>query len=88
MKFKQVHKFNKKKRFPEKRLPGTAVAVENGNIDKAIRKLKKKLQKEDMFNELRKREFFETRSERKRKEKAASTRRCIRKIEKEKMSEV
>tara|TARA_B100001059_G_C17838367_1_gene589952 strand:- start:1427 stop:1693 length:267 start_codon:yes stop_codon:yes gene_type:complete len=88
MRFKQVHKFNKKKRFPEKRLPGTAVAVENGNIDKAIRKLKKKLQKEDMFNELRKREFFETRSERKRKEKAASTRRCIRKIEKEKMSEV
>jgi small subunit ribosomal protein S21 len=88
MKFKQVHKFNKKKRFPEKRLPGTAVAVENGNIDKAIRKLKKKLQKEDMFNELRKREFFETRSERKRKEKAASTRRCIRKIEKEKMLEV
>ena len=91
MRFKQVHKFNKfnkKKRFPEKRLPGTAVAVENGNIDKAIRKLKKKLQKEDMFNELRKREFFETRSERKRKEKAASTRRCIRKIEKEKMLEV
>jgi ribosomal protein S21 len=41
-----------------------------------------------MFNELRKREFFETRSERKRKEKAASTRRCIRKIEKEKMLEV
>ena len=88
MRFKQVHKFNKKKRFPEKRLPGTTVAVENGNVDKAIRKLKKKLQKEDMFNELRKREFFETRSERKRKEKAASTRRCIRKIEKEKMLEV
>ena len=41
----QVHKFNKKKRFPEKRLPGTAVAVENGNVDKAIRKLKKKTTK-------------------------------------------
>ena len=37
---------------------------------------------EDMFNELRKREYYETRNERKRKEKAASTRRCIRKREK------
>ena len=53
MRFKQVHRFNKKKRFPEKRLPGTTVVVENGNVDKAIRKLKKKLQKEGMFNELR-----------------------------------
>ena len=88
MRLKQVHRFNKKKRFPEKRLPGTAVAVENGNVDKAIRKLKKKLQKEDMFNELRKREYYETRNERKRKEKAASTRRCIRKIEKLKAAEV
>ena len=44
--------------------------------------MKKKLQKEDMFNELRKREYYETRNERKRKEKAASTRRCIRKREK------
>jgi|TARA_B100000989_G_scaffold284811_1_gene251967 small subunit ribosomal protein S21 len=82
MRFKQVHRFNKKRRTPEKRLPGTAIAVENGNVDKAIRKLKKKLQKEDMFNELRKREYYETRNERKRKEKAASTRRCIRKKEK------
>ena len=56
--------------------------VENGNIDKAIRKLKKKLQKENFFNEIRKREFFETRNEKRRKEKAASTRRCIRKREK------
>ena len=30
MRFKQVHRFNKKRRTPEKRLPGTAVAVENG----------------------------------------------------------
>ena len=50
MRFKQIHKFNKKKRFPEKRLPGTTVAVENGNVHKAIRKIKKKLQKEDMIN--------------------------------------
>ena len=68
MRFKQVHRFNKKRRTPERRLPGTTVAVENGNVDKAIRKLKKKLQKEDFFNEIRKREFFETRNEKRRKE--------------------
>ena len=82
MRFKLVHRFNKNRRSPDKSMPGTAVAVENGNVDKAIRKLKKKLQKEDMFNELRKREYYETRNERIRKEKAASTRRCIRKREK------
>ena len=82
MRFKQVHRFNKKRRTPDKRMPGTAVAVENGNVDKAIRKLKKKLQKENFFNEIRKREFFETRNEKRRKEIAESTRRCIRKREK------
>ena len=59
MRFKQVHKFNKKKRFPEKRLPGTAVAVENGNVDKAIRKLKKKLQKEGLLRELKQKQYFD-----------------------------
>ena len=67
MRFKQVHRFNKKRRTPERRLPGTTVAVENGNVDKAIRKLKKKLQKEDFFNEIRKREYYETRNERREK---------------------
>ena len=59
-----------------------SVQVRGNNVEKALRILKKKLQKEKFFNELRSREFFETRSEKKRKEKAASTRRCIRKAEK------
>ena len=29
MRFKQIHRFNKKRRTPEKKMPGTAVAVEN-----------------------------------------------------------
>ena len=45
MRFKQVHRFSKKRRTPEKRLPGTAIAVENGNVDKAIRKLKRNYKK-------------------------------------------
>lgn len=79
---------NNFRRKTEPRLPGTAVAVVNGNVDKAIRKLKKKLQKENFFNEMRRREFFETRSERRRKEVAASTRRCIKRREKLKKLEV
>tara|TARA_Y100001968_G_scaffold224125_1_gene206763 strand:+ start:86 stop:340 length:255 start_codon:yes stop_codon:yes gene_type:complete len=79
---------NNFRRKIEQRLPGTAVAVVNGNVDKAIRKLKKKLQKENFFNEMRRREFFETRSERRRKEVAASTRRCIKRREKLKKLEV
>tara|TARA_X000000950_G_scaffold274238_1_gene359043 strand:- start:3114 stop:3374 length:261 start_codon:yes stop_codon:yes gene_type:complete len=86
MAFRKFNNFKKKKFEP--RLPGTAVAVVNGNVDKAIRKLKKKLQKENFFNEMRNREFFETRSEKKRKEKAASTRRCIKKREKSRALEV
>ena len=86
MAFRKFKNFKKKKFEP--RLPGIAVAVVNGNVDKAIRKLKKKLQKENFFNEMRNREFFETRSEKRRKEKAASTRRCIKKREKLRALEV
>lgn len=87
MMYKAYGKRNRNK-FQEQKTKGSAVVVQNNNIDKALRKLKKKLQKENFFNELRSREFFETRSEKKRKEKAASTRRCIRKSEKIKESMV
>jgi len=89
--FKRNNDFGFKKnrnKFQEQKTKGSAVIVQNNNVDKALRKLKKKLQKENFFNELRSREFFETRSEKKRKEKAASTRRCIRKSEKIKESMV
>ena len=39
------------------------VEVRNGNVDQAIRVLKKKLQQDGLFNELREREFFTSRSE-------------------------
>ena len=51
-----VHRFEKRK---------TMLSI----LTKPIRKLKKKLQKEDFFNEIRKREYYETRNERKRKRK-------------------
>ena len=51
------------------------VEVRNGNVDQAIRGLKKKLQQDGLFNELREREFFTSRSEKRRREKAAGIRR-------------
>ena len=51
------------------------VEVRNNNVEKAIRVLKKKLQQEGIFNELREREAFMSRGEKKRKAKAAAIRR-------------
>ena len=58
------------------------VEVRNNNVEKALRVLKKKLQEDGMFNELRKREFAMSRGERKRKENAASKRRTEKKAQK------
>ena len=51
------------------------VEVRNDNVDQAIRVLKKKLQQDGLFNELREREFFTSRSEKRRRSKAAAIRR-------------
>ena len=51
------------------------VEVRNNNVEKAIRVLKKKLKQEGIFNELREREAFMSRGEKKRKAKAAAIRR-------------
>ena len=54
------------------------VVVHNNDITKALRTLKKKLQNEGVFNELRERTSFKTRGERRRLEKAAGRRRYLR----------
>ena len=51
------------------------VEVRNGNVDQAIRILKKKLQLDGLFNELREREYYTSRSEKRRRSKAAAIRR-------------
>ena len=58
------------------------VEVRNNNVDKAIRILKKKLTEEGMVNELREREFYETKGQRKRKAKNAAKRRVQRDLKK------
>ena len=51
------------------------VEVRGGNVDQAIRVLKKKLQQDGLFNELREREFYTSKSEKRRRSKAAAIRR-------------
>ena len=62
--------------------PGISVEVRNNNVEKALRVLKKKLQEDGLFNELRDREYFMSRGERKRKERAAGKRRVQKNIKK------
>ena len=54
------------------------VVVHNNDITKALRTLKKKMQNEGIFNELRERTGFKSRGERRRLEKAAGRRRYLR----------
>ena len=58
------------------------VTVRNNNVDKAMRVLKNKLQQEGFFNELREREYYMTRGEKRRKAKAAAIRRTKKSLEK------
>ena len=61
--------------------PGIMVEVRNGNIEKAMRILKKKLQDDGLFNELRERESFMSKGERRRRSAAAGKCREQKKLE-------
>ena len=60
------------------------VDVRNNNVEQALRILKKKLQLDGMFNELREREHFVSRGEKRRRAKAAGIRRCRKELNKRK----
>ena len=47
------------------------VDVRNNNVDQALRVLKKKLREDGLFNELRNREFFQSKCEKERRARAA-----------------
>jgi len=74
----------KKKRNYEERPQGMVVQVRDGNVEKAIRVLKKKMLKNGIFQELRERQYYESKGTKRRKSKAAAIRRYKRKIEKQK----
>ena len=67
---------SKKPRY--EKLPGMAVAVQDNNVEKAIRRLKKMLMKEGVIQELRDRKYYVKPSEKKRVAKKAAIRRARR----------
>jgi len=61
---------------------GLTVVVRGDDINGAMRVLKKRMQDEGIFNEMRERKGHKTRSERRRLEKAAGRKRWLKKIDK------
>jgi len=57
------------------KLRGRSVLVQDGNVDKALRKFKKKIQTSGVLDDVRSKEFYEKpTTERKRKKSAAANR--------------
>ena len=71
-----------KRNFKQEPMEAMKVVVHNNDITKALRTLKKKMQNEGIFNELRERTGFKSRGERRRLEKAAGRRRDLKKQQK------
>ena len=65
-----------------KQSPQAAIVVRNNNIDGALRVLKKRLQYDGLTNELRKRDHFISKGEKRRQAKKAGRRREQREIQK------
>ncbi|MFM8681770.1 MAG: 30S ribosomal protein S21 [Alphaproteobacteria bacterium] len=60
------------------------VLVRDNNVDQALRALKKKMQREGIFREMKLRRHFEKPSERKARERAEAVRR-MRKVQRKRM---
>ena len=65
-----------------KTLSGLTVMVRGDDINGALRVLKKRMQTEGVFNELRDRTAFRSRGEKKRLQRAAGRRRWLKKVDK------
>ena len=58
------------------------VVVKNGNVERAMRTLKKKLQKEGLLKELKQKQYFEKPSAKKARKKAVGIKRYQRNLKK------
>ena len=67
MKYKK--KFHKKRKPRERQMMGLSVPVYNGNIEIALKKLKRKVKDSGMLLELKKRSYYEKPSKIKREKK-------------------
>jgi small subunit ribosomal protein S21 len=61
---------------PNERIFSLQVFVRDNNVDQALRVLKKKMQREGVFREMKRRKFYEKPSERTTREKAEAIRRA------------
>jgi len=75
-----MRNFNKRK---DDELVGLKVIVHNNDINKALRKFKKKIAEDGILQELRQREYYESKGTKRRKEKEAAIRRYKRQRAKE-----
>lgn len=75
---------NKPFRPKENDFTGLTVEVRNGDVNKAIRIFKKKVQEAGVIQEYRERQEYVKPSERKRKAKAAGRKRWLKTVEKRK----
>ena len=71
-----------KKYNEERQFQGLKVEVRNDDVGKALRILKKRMQNEGIFNELRERTFFRKKSEKRRLAQSAGRRRWLKNVEK------
>ena len=71
-----------KRNFKQEPMEAMKVIVHNNDINKALRTLKKKLQNEGVFNELRERSGYKSKGEKKRLARAAGRRRYQKKQQK------
>ena len=71
-----------KRNFKQEPMEAMKVVVHNNDITKALRTLKKKMQNEGIFNELRERTGIKSRGEKRRLERAAGRRRYLKKQQK------
>ena len=58
------------------------VAVKNGNVERAMRTLKKQLQKEGLLKELKQKQYFEKPSAKRKRKKAEGIKRYQRNLKK------
>ena len=71
-----------RRNYRQEPMEAMKVVVHNNDMTKALRTLKKKMQNEGIFNELRERTGFKSRGEKRRLEKAAGRRRYLKKQQK------
>ena len=77
---------NKKFKKDTHKVPGRTVHLnENDDVNKALRKLKKKVEESKVLEELRKREFYEKPSAVRKKARAAAKARYRKKLQKDQL---